>query len=99
MHKYILVFVVLSAFTLETAMADTPEPFPEFSAKRVKPPKSSSSNKIKIQIDQRLHLIHQKHRRHRNLMLLVRRQSHERLVTNGSGKKFHQTQLNRDQGG
>ena len=51
MHKYFLIFLVLSTFTLEIAMADTPEPFPEFSAKLVKPPKSSSSNKIKVQID------------------------------------------------
>jgi soluble lytic murein transglycosylase-like protein len=31
--------------------ADTPKPFPEFSAKRVKPPKSGSSKRITIQID------------------------------------------------
>lgn len=31
--------------------ADTPAPFPEFSAKRVKPPKSGSANRINIQIE------------------------------------------------
>ncbi len=31
--------------------AEGPRPFPEFSAKRVKPPKSGSSNRINIQID------------------------------------------------
>mgnify|MGYP001801752811 CR=1 FL=1 len=31
--------------------ADTPAPFPEFSAKRIKPPKPGSTNRINIQID------------------------------------------------
>ena len=33
------------------AVADTPKPFPEFSAKRVKPPKAQVGNLITIQID------------------------------------------------
>ncbi len=36
---------------LSPAVAEGPKPFPEFSAKRVKPPKSGSTNRINIQID------------------------------------------------
>lgn len=51
MHRFFLIILFLGTFSGDSVSADTPKPFPEFSAKRVKPPKSSSSNRIKIQID------------------------------------------------
>jgi hypothetical protein len=51
MRNIFMITLLAGVFSLEYVSADTPKPFPEFSAKRVKPPKSSSSKRITIQID------------------------------------------------
>lgn len=43
--------LLVGAICAGTAFAESPKPFPEFSAKRIKPPKSTNSNRIDIQID------------------------------------------------
>lgn len=46
--KHSLIALMISAFPIA---AEGPAPFPEFSAKRIKPPKAGSKNRINIQID------------------------------------------------
>lgn len=50
--RRILILVALTGAPLAApVMADTPAPFPEFEAKRIKPPTSGSKKRITIQID------------------------------------------------
>lgn len=51
MSRYLISTLLASVLAVGTAHADKPAPFPEFSAKRVKPPKSGSAKRITIQID------------------------------------------------
>ena len=51
MRIFLWVFLFVGVICFDSAFADTPKPFPEFSAKRIKPPKPSSSKRITIQID------------------------------------------------
>lgn len=51
MRKLLWVSLFFGLICFGPAFADVPKPFPEFSAKRIKPPKSSSSKRITIQID------------------------------------------------
>ena len=51
MRNFLWASLFLGVICFEPALADAPKPFPEFSAKRVKPPKSSSAKRITIQID------------------------------------------------
>lgn len=50
MHHRTLIAALLPALICTQAVADAPKPFPEFSAKRIKPPKSGAK-RITIQID------------------------------------------------
>ncbi|MEW9919292.1 lytic transglycosylase domain-containing protein [Marimonas sp. MJW-29] len=43
--------LLLGLISASLAVAEGPKPFPEFSAKRIKPPKAGSTNRINIQID------------------------------------------------
>ena len=50
--RHILIGMCIATMSLGTAVvADGPAPFPEFTFKRVKPPKSGSSKRITVQID------------------------------------------------
>jgi hypothetical protein len=51
MNRFFTITLLAAAFSMNAAYGDTPKPFPEFSAKRVKPPKAGSTNRINIQID------------------------------------------------
>ena len=51
MRNFLWLFLILGIISFDSAYAETPKPLPEFSAKRVKPPKPSSSKRITIQID------------------------------------------------
>ncbi|KIN63828.1 Transglycosylase, Slt family protein [Sulfitobacter noctilucicola] len=51
MIRFIHLALFAGALCAGPAMSEGPKPFPEFSAKRVKPPKAGSSNRITIQID------------------------------------------------
>lgn len=51
MFKKFVFSAVLGVSLVVSAHADQPKPFPEFSAKRVKPPKSGVGKRITIQID------------------------------------------------
>lgn len=50
MHRMILILAV-AAFCAGPVLAEGPKPFPEFKAKRVKPPKSGSGKRITVQIE------------------------------------------------
>lgn len=51
MYQKLATSLLVGALTVGFAHAEGPQPFPDFKAKRIKPPKSGSSNKINIQID------------------------------------------------
>jgi soluble lytic murein transglycosylase-like protein len=51
MYRFIAIQLLATALAVSSAMADSPKPFPEFTAKRIKPPKSGDSKRITIQID------------------------------------------------
>lgn len=51
MIRFITSSLLAGLLCVSPAGAEGPKPFPEFSAKRVKPPKSGSTNRINIQID------------------------------------------------
>ncbi len=50
MYRIIGTSLLAGVLAAAPCLAETPAPFPEFSAKRVKPPKSGSTNRINIQI-------------------------------------------------
>ena len=51
MYRILTISLLASVLAVAQGHAEGPAPFPEFSAKRVKPPKSGSNNRINIQID------------------------------------------------
>ncbi|WP_025052242.1 lytic transglycosylase domain-containing protein [Sulfitobacter noctilucae] len=51
MIRFFTFALVTALLGASVVSAEGPKPFPDFSAKRVKPPKSGSSNRITIQID------------------------------------------------
>lgn len=51
MRRTLVLAAVLAALFCAGASAEAPRPFPEFSAKRVKPPKAGTAKRITIQID------------------------------------------------
>jgi len=51
MKKKFILALLAGVFVGMPAFAQNPAPFPEFEAKRVKPPKAGSKNRINIQID------------------------------------------------
>ena len=51
MFRIITSSLLAGVICLGSAHAEGPKPFADFSAKRVKPPKSGSKNRITIQID------------------------------------------------
>ena len=51
MRKIFMMALTIGLVMSGVAQADGPKPFPEFSAKRIKPPKASGSKRITIQID------------------------------------------------
>lgn len=51
MYRLFTVSLLAGVLSVVQGHAEGPAPFPEFSAKRIKPPKSGSSNRINIQID------------------------------------------------
>ena len=51
MTRYLISALLALAVAVPSAFAEGPKPFPEFSAKRVKPPKAGNRNRINIQID------------------------------------------------
>ena len=51
MHRILTVSLLAGVLSVAAAHAEGPAPFPEFSAKRVKPPKAGNLNRINIQID------------------------------------------------
>lgn len=51
MIRLLISSLVVGLMCASSLTADTPAPFPEFSAKRIKPPKSGSTNRINIQIE------------------------------------------------
>ncbi|MGJ5619334.1 lytic transglycosylase domain-containing protein [Sulfitobacter sp. MF3-043] len=51
MYRIFGISLLAGTLAVAPCLAEGPAPFPEFSAKRIKPPKSGSSNRINIQID------------------------------------------------
>lgn len=51
MHRIILTALLAAGVAVGSAQADGPKPFPEFEAKRIKPPKMGSVGRITVQID------------------------------------------------
>lgn len=51
MYRIIATSLLMGALCVGFAHAEGPKPFPDFKAKRIKPPKAGSSNRINIQID------------------------------------------------
>ena len=51
MHRFILTALLAGAFAVGAAQAEGPKPFPDFQAKRVKPPKKGAVGRINVQID------------------------------------------------
>lgn len=51
MEKLLVTSLLVAIISAGFVFADTPKPFPEFSAKRIKPPSSKANNRINIQID------------------------------------------------
>lgn len=51
MIRFISISLLAGLLCVDTVLADAPKPFPEFSAKRVKPPKAGNTNRINIQIE------------------------------------------------
>lgn len=51
MFRLLTVSLIVGALAVSAARADTPKPFPDFEAKRVKPPKPGSTNRIDVFIE------------------------------------------------
>jgi hypothetical protein len=51
MYRLIGISLMAGALAMSPSWADTPQPFPDFSAKRVKPPKAGSTRRIDVFID------------------------------------------------
>jgi soluble lytic murein transglycosylase-like protein len=51
MTRYLISTLLAAGLAVSAAHAEGPKPFPEFSAKRIKPPKAGNKNRINIQID------------------------------------------------
>lgn len=51
MTRFLRYSLLAALLAVPSAMAEQPKPFPEFSAKRIKPPTSGSTNRITVQIE------------------------------------------------
>ncbi|MGC1496329.1 MAG: lytic transglycosylase domain-containing protein [Sulfitobacter sp.] len=51
MYRILIVSLLAGVLSVAQGHAEGPAPFPEFSAKRIKPPKAGNTNRINIQID------------------------------------------------